>query len=41
MGFYELQFGEFGFYPEGTGKPFDPGDDLHKPVFRAPIRKFK
>lgn len=37
MGFYRCQFGEFGFYPEGTGKPmkaFDPGDGIHKAVFR-------
>lgn len=40
MGFYKCHFGEFGFYPEGTGKPvkvFDPGDDIHKVVFRAGI----
>lgn len=44
MGFYSCQFGEFGFYPEGTGKlmkAFDPGDDTHKAVFRAGIGKLK
>lgn len=43
MDFYECQFGDFGFYPEGTGKSvkaFDPGDDLLEAVFRTAIRKF-
>lgn len=44
MGFYRFLFGEFGFYPEGTGKPvkaFDPGNDIQKAVFRAGIEKLK
>lgn len=44
MGFYECQFGEFGFYPEGTGKTvkaFDPGYYIHKAVFTADIGKLK
>ena len=44
MGFYEHQFGEFGFYPEGTGKKvkaFDPGYDIHETVFTAAIGKLK
>lgn len=43
-GFYEYQFGEFGFYPEGTRKTvkaFDPGDDIHKDIFIADIGKLK
>ena len=40
----KCQFGEFGFYPEDTGrlaKAFYPGNDILKAKFRAGIGKLE